>query len=235
MEALEEKLWVDCARGSEKAREELIARYLPVAKGIAAGFFARRAVDDVEFGDYVQLAYVGLLEAVQRYRPVSGAQFSTFATYRIRGAILNGLPKMTEVGDRISYSKRVRKERTDSLVEGEDTSADSFASFVDLMVGLALVHQLDEIADEVAAEPTVANDPYASRAYDDMKQRLRAALDQLSERDRQIIGHHYFHFMAFDEIATAMNITKGRLSQLHKRALEHLREALTQQRVTEIL
>src|SRR5262245_9861459 len=87
----ERELWEERARGVATARERLIERYLPLAKHVAARLYAARAVPDVEFGDYLHLAYVGLLEAMERYRAGGDAQFATFATYRIRGAILNNV------------------------------------------------------------------------------------------------------------------------------------------------
>lgn len=233
MEALEEQLWTDYHNGITAAREQLVSQYLPLAKRIAAGLFARRPTNDVEFGDYLHLAYVGLLEAIQRYRTDSGAQFATFATYRIRGAILNGVPLMTETGDRISYLHRAHRDRAESVLEGQPDAAASLASLLEMVVAVALTVQLDEIAEQESAEPTVVADPYASRLYEDSQRRLKRAMESLPDRERQIVNFHYFHQMGFDEIAGLLAVTKGRVSQLHKRALEQIRAAMGKARFAE--
>jgi RNA polymerase sigma factor for flagellar operon FliA len=237
MEALkqEEELWEEQARGVSAARERLIQRYLPLAKRVAAGLFAARAVPDVEFGDYLHLAYVGLLEAMQRYRAGGGAQFATFATYRIRGVILNNIPKMTETGDRLSYLRRAQKDRAKSLLEADDKPAGSpLSSLMNVIVGIALTIQLDDIAETAAAESTPAVDPYASREYDDLQRRLKDVLSALPDRERQLIDYHYFHHVGFDEIGEIFGVTKGRVSQLHKRALDRVRELMQERRLDEL-
>lgn len=232
MEALEQQLWTDYRNGVAQARERLITQYLPLAKRLAAALFARRRVDDVEFGDYLQLAHLGLLEAIQRFRLEGEAQFATFATYRIRGAILNGVAKMTEAGERISYLRRARRDRAASIADGVSQS-EGMTGLLDLIVSVALTCQLDDIAEHHAAEPSVGHDPYASRSYEETQRRLRRALESLPERERQIIYFHYFHQVGFDEIAGLLVLSKGRVSQLHKRALDLVRDGLGKSRLAE--
>src|SRR5688572_1516991 len=109
-DADERRLWIGYRAGAAEARDTLLERYLPLAKRLAAALYAKRSIDDIEFGDYLHLAYTGLFEAMQRYQPDEGAQFATFATYRIRGAVLSGLPRMTEAGDQLAARKRQLRE-----------------------------------------------------------------------------------------------------------------------------
>lgn len=235
LEATDRQLWDEYQRGDSAARERLILLYLPLAKRVAASLYARRAGNQVEFGDYLHLAYVGLIEAIQRYRSDSDAQFATFASYRIRGSVLNSIPKMTESGDRIGFLKKQRRERVRSVLEsGDQPAREGIAGLLDMVIGIALTVQLEEIAETHGVEPTPANDPYASRAYDDMQRGLRDVVSLLGGRERQIIDFHYFHHMTFEDIAQALGVTKGRISQIHKQALEKVRGALQQRRLTEL-
>lgn len=233
LDTTEQQLWRDHRTGDAAARDALLERYLPLAKRLAASLYAKRAVDDIEFGDYLQLAYTGLLEAMLRYRPGDGAQFATFATYRIRGAVLNGLPPMTEAGDQIAALKRRQRERTRSLQGGENAPT-RLAGLFELVVGIALTYQLEELAE--AGEPALVDtaDPYASREYDELQHRLRELLDRLPERERKILYYHYFHQIPFEEIANLFDLTKGRISQLHKQAIETLRDDLRRVRLAEL-
>jgi RNA polymerase sigma factor FliA len=233
MEALEQRLWLDCRNGVAAAREQLVSQYLPLAKRLAGNLYAQRRVDDIEFGDYQQLAYVGLLEAVDRYRADGGAQFATFATYRIRGSILNGIARMTETGERIDYLRRARRDRAESMLDAQPKSDDELGSLLDLVVAVAITCQLDEIAEHAAAEPTPSSDPYSSRLYEDTQRRLRKSLQDLPERERQIVQLHYFEQVGFDELTGLLGVTKGRVSQLHRRALDRIREAMGRTRLAE--
>src|SRR5438128_2076815 len=95
----ETSLWAQYRRtGEPLLRARLVTTYLPLTHGIAARLFGQRSNDSVAFEDYLQYGRVGLLEAIDRFDPARGeASFTTFAGYRIRGSILNGLEKATEV------------------------------------------------------------------------------------------------------------------------------------------
>jgi RNA polymerase sigma factor FliA len=234
VEAPEQQLWNDYRRGIDTARDQLLEKYLPFAKRLAASLYAGRAVNDIEFGDYLQLAYIGLLEAMQRFRHDGGAQFTTFASYRIRGSVLNGIPPMTEVGDQIAYAKRVQSERTASLLGEGQKAPNQLSGLLELVVGIALTYQIDELLETDEPGLQSPSEPYGSHAYEEMQRRLAQLLKQLPEREQKIIRYHYFHQMTFDEIAALLDITKSRISQLHKRAIGTLREALRTARIAEL-
>src|SRR5437868_7509571 len=79
-------------RQSPAERAGLVAAYTPLVRRLAARVYARRIGGELEYADLVQIGMVGLLEAIDRYTPARGVRFETFATYRVEGAILNGLP-----------------------------------------------------------------------------------------------------------------------------------------------
>lgn len=233
MEASEQQLWSDYRNGVTAAREHLLEKYMPFAKRLAAALYAKRATNGVDFGDYLHLAYIGLMEAMQNYRHDADAQFTTFASYRIRGSVLNGVPRMTEVGDQVDFRRRQQRDRTDSLLGAKKEPPSSLADLLELVVGIALSYQLDELVEAGESDLQGGGEPYGSRAYDEMQQRMKEVLLSLPERERKIIQYHYFHQVSFNEIAALLEITKSRVSQLHKRALELIREALRKSRLTE--
>ena len=75
----------------EQARQRLLDLHLPYARVVAASYYAKRFHDEIEFGDYLQLASLGLVEALGRFDPGFGVQFRTFAARRMHGAILDSL------------------------------------------------------------------------------------------------------------------------------------------------
>ncbi|TQV73422.1 sigma-70 family RNA polymerase sigma factor [Exilibacterium tricleocarpae] len=212
------------------ARTALIDRYTPLARKIAAGLYARRPDDDMPFEDYFQYGVVGLIESVDRYRPDSRASFETYATYRIRGAILNGMERTTERRDQYRHQRRLQRERLESLAEGLDERARTklFEEMVDVTVEVALSHMLADtgmIRDPVATQEDPA---YVAREVSELEQRLHAALERLPEREQLVLREHYFKQTRFESLTAVLGVTKGRVSQLHKRALQRLRETLAE-------
>ena len=222
----ETDLWKAFKQDScNKSRNELVTRYHSLARSIAAGVYARRPDNEVEFGDYLQYASVGLLEAVDRYDPGKGASFKTYASYRIKGSVLNGVQTDTEKRYQIQYSKRVNIKRLKSL-KGScgSSSEDIFSEIVDLTVGLAIGYMLEGSGLIHDTEDQNKNDPYNENVYDDLCNSVLHEVEHLSEKQRMVIQYHYFQYMTFDKIAELMMITKGRVSQIHKTAIHNIKQ-----------
>jgi len=212
--------------GNDAARMELADHYLPLARRIAASLFVRRIGNELEFADYMQYASVGLLEALEKYDPDLGAAFETYATYRIRGAVLNGIEQGSERLAQNEYRKQLRKERIDSL--GNDAHSleepELFQMLVDVTVGLALGYMLEDSGLTGTAEKCVP-DPYESYEIRRITENLRVVVEALPDRERMIIRQHYFESISFNVIAKLLGISKGRVSQIHARALLLIRDA----------
>jgi RNA polymerase sigma factor FliA len=245
-------LWALWRGGSDAAaRERLICHYLPYARMVAATVFARRTHSDVEFEDYLQLARIGLVESVDRFDPSQDAQFKTFAAKRVQGAVLNGLVRLTEKNQQISIKMRLRQERLEAAKEAakEAASADAneaaagpppprdadklFRYLAEVGIGLALGILLEDtgmVDAESFGGDTHAPSPEVSYFRKTEIQQLRTVLhglvDQLPEQQKRVIRHHYLQEIPFDEIADAMSVTRGRISQLHRQGLLRLRELL---------
>lgn len=210
-------------------REQLIDRYLEMTRRIAANLYSRRITDTVTFDDYLQYGRLGLIEAVDRYDPARGASFATFANYRIRGAILNGLERSTESAAQLTQRRQQRlRERTQSLQEAVDTSGeehlDPFAGLVNMTVMLAIGYVLEDDGHWNPAGPDTSQDLYRSIELDRVRARVHLLVDALPERERLIVQQHYFEHVEFQVIAAQLEVTKGRVAQLHARALRLIRE-----------
>jgi RNA polymerase sigma factor for flagellar operon FliA len=198
-------------------RVRLITRYLATAHKIAAYAYSRRGPQAPEFADYVQWARLGMIEAFDRYDPKREASFVTFATYRIRGAILNGLERATEGAAQLAYRKHIEKERLDSVVEEAGNAPEALEELVEVTIGLALGFALEDSG--LSAEPEIF-DPYRVLELKRLRERVLLIVDALPEREKQIVKWHYFEHMDFKLIGLAFRLSKGRISQLHARALK---------------
>jgi len=235
----EARLWLRLREhGDAQAREQLLAWHMPYARVVATTYYAKRFHDEIEFGDYLQYASVGLLEAMERYEPNHGAQFRTFAARRMHGAILDGLERLTEKQQQISARQRIRKERMEALKEfaseqagvkpgAAPKSTEQLFKFVaDVGIGLALAWMLEgsSMVDEPERAETVPF--YREVEMRELRQRLVRAVDTLPPQERTVIRSHYLQEISFEEIAAKLGVTRGRVSQIHRQALLRLRDAL---------
>lgn len=230
----EPALWAEFGRsGAAQAREQLISMHLPFARTMAAKLYAARTHREVEFDEYLQYARIGLMEAADRFDASRGFKFETFAASRITGAILNGMRSYSEIHEQVAARKRIVAERIGSLnagapaIDPADTEA-VFARLAEIAIGLAVGFALDEtgmVRDE-QAEPELLDRTYTGVELRQLKRRVRVLVEQLPERQRQVIACHYLQHLPFEEIAGRLGVTRGRVSQIHKEALARLRAGL---------
>ena len=210
------------------ARAELIDKHTDLVKKIAASMYATRFRDSVEFEEFYQLGIVGLMESIDRYDPDKGASFETFASYRIRGSILNGLEKMSEVRSQGAHSQRLRKERLALLSASLEGGGDLFDEMAELTLGLAIGFMLEDTGLISGSNDDAGDEAYQSSHLAQLGELLTGAIEQLPERESQIVRYHYLQGVRFDLIADMLGVSKGRVSQLHKRALQRLRDRIGQ-------
>ncbi|MFI4973106.1 MAG: sigma-70 family RNA polymerase sigma factor [Caulobacterales bacterium] len=230
-EAAEAALWTEFkAGGSLEAREKLFSLYFPLARRIAARRFRSRSGADIELPDLRQLATVGLLEAIDRYDPALGPPFKAFAGRWISGTVLGGIAKMSELREQLSFRARVRRDRLRSLSDVEPdvlSVADAMRALADLAVGLAIGFMVEGAGLYVAdGAPDPRASAYQTLAWKETMVRIMAAISQLADRDQAVIRHHYLNGLSFDEIGGLLGLSKTRISQIHKAAIERLRERL---------
>lgn len=224
----ERKLWDEfLANRTPALRAHLIQHYLGNAKRIAAFLYSRRPVDGVEFDDYLQYARMGLIEAVDRFDPSRGASFSTYAGYRIRGAILNGIESCTEINAVSAYRRKAIRDRVESAQEAllNQSLDDPFHLMVEMTLDLALGYVLEDSGLHGDTDALKSADPYHVCELRFTQDRLKLIVEVLPERERMIIKGHYYDHIEFNVLAAMLGITKGRVSQLHSRGLKLVREA----------
>ena len=215
--------------GDPDARERLIARYSELARMIAAKLYGGRPDDSVPFDDYLQYARVGLIEALDRFELNRGASFETYSSHRIRGSILNGLSQDTELRAQRNRWREILAERRESLTAGSadaNSAPMTLEDFARLAVGLAIGLILEDSAGPERPDDSIEANPYCATELLETRARVRALVDQLPPRERDIIRQHYYEHLEFREIASRLKLTKGRVSQLHSRALERIREGV---------
>ncbi len=231
----EAALWRSLAESADPGlRNRIIERYLPLSRAIAASLYAARIADDAEFADYMQYATLGLIEAVDAYDWRRGVKFSTFATYRVQGAIRNSIVSFSERREQVGLMMRLRRERLESIKPEAGARAPRrrrrdrarVHEMADVAVIWALSYLLDGSGMLAAhGEPGRVEQFYDAVELRQLRTRLVELVDALPDQERRVVKYHYFQNLEFTEIARMFGVTKGRVSQIHKHALLLLREA----------
>jgi RNA polymerase sigma factor for flagellar operon FliA len=175
---------------------------------------------------------------MERFDPGRGAQFRTFAARRIQGAILNGLERLTERQQQVAARQRIRSERMrnvhDAALERSgwtahpaDQRPDQLMRYVaEVGMGLALAWLLEGTGLVDNGNAAEAIPFYRTAQLRQSRERLLQALDALPAQERHVLRCHYLQEVRFDEIARELGLTKGRISQVHKKGLQRLRDTL---------
>ena len=223
-------------------RDALIRQYVPLVRRLAHHMIAKLP-PNVELDDLVQVGMIGLADALSRYEASQGVQFETFATQRIRGAMLDELRD----GDWLSRGSRKSQKQIEqavrklehrlgrSPVESEiakelDMPLADYQSLLGRVRGTQLVYLedmggRDEDDDGFLDRHTADDeaDPLSVLKDQRLRTALVAAIEGLPERERHIMGMYYEQDMNLKEIAAVLGVTESRVCQLHSQSIARLR------------
>ena len=223
------------------ARDQLVEQHLHLVHSIAAKL-RRRLGKTMEPGDLVGYGTQGLIEAAGKFDAKQGTAFGTFAYYRIRGAIFDGMRTMGwySRGDYVRFRAEERaneymaaaseREAADKAAHpaGPDNSEDKsevLADIAEILSGVATVHITSiEAARDAPDDRFQAPDEAALEA--EGRERVRAAMAKLPEKERRLMELYYFADMKLEDAGKKLGLSKSWASRLHARAVNHLREVL---------
>lgn len=220
------------SRRMDAAEREFVREHEPLVRKLAGRVRAQLELT-TDLDDLMAYGYRGLLEARARFDPSRGVQFTSFAHYRIRGAILDGVRQMAYLPRRAHESRRaaealdraaeeVALERAASPEDRAEIGAALAA--IDDILGKTCAAFVISVVGQSSDDAPVAVDEEVIRAED--RARVAAALHLLDERERKLIEGHYFADRTLEEVGAEMGISKSWASRLHSRALSRLRRAL---------
>jgi len=220
----------------------IVTRHSELVRRIAHHLVARLP-SSVEIDDLIQAGMIGLLEAARNFHADQGATFETYASIRIRGAMIDAI----RAGDWVPrsvhrrYRDIVAATRAIEQREGRAASAQEIASALGMR--LEEYHQilqdaargqlvsLDEYAEEYDGEPRLAEHDQATPArrfeQQAFREALRDAIDNLPEREKLVLSLYYEQDMNLREIGAVLNVSESRVCQIHGQAMLRLRARLT--------
>ncbi|HHW08092.1 MAG TPA: FliA/WhiG family RNA polymerase sigma factor [Clostridia bacterium] len=227
------------------SREQMITAYLPLVKYVANRIPAKLP-PHMEREDLISYGIIGLMDAWDKFDPSRGIKFETYASRRIRGAILDALRQNSWVPRSVvDKLKRVNQAFKSFEGTGEEPSEEAVASeaqmsVVELRQVLAEVNRMsvdsleqfltDDPEDNFRLADTLEDpdspNPEALYIEKEMKERLATALSRLNERDHLVLSLYYHEGLTLKEIGAILEVSESRVSQLHARALLRLKYEL---------
>ena len=233
------------AKGQLQDSNALLKQYSPLVRRLAHQMIAKLPAN-VELDDLIQVGMIGLNDALSRFDVNQGVQFETFATQRVRGAMLDEL----RGGDWMSRGDRRHQRAIESAVhklEQKLQRAPSESEIADEMGMLLADYQEllgkvrgtqlfyledlsgddgDDFLDRHVADEGA--NPLAMLQDQRMREALVDAIGKLPEREQHVMSMYYEHDMNLKEIAAVLGVTESRICQLHSQSIARLRSKLRQ-------
>jgi RNA polymerase sigma factor for flagellar operon FliA len=219
---------------------QLVVQHLSLVQALARK--VKKSVGgSIELDDLVAYGSKGLVEAAERFDARQGVAFSTFAYYRIRGAMYDGLRTMGWYS-RADYARYRAEERANEYMRAEadreaagraerpggasrTDAAQTLESVGEILSGIATVHITSlEAASTVADESLPAPDAAVDSGR--MSNRVREAVAALPAKEKQLLELYYFADKTLEEAGAALGLSKSWACRLHARAVDLLRAAL---------
>ena len=220
-----------------------IKQFAPLVRRMAH-HLAAKLPPSVEIDDIIQAGMIGLMDAASRYQEGQGAQFETFASQRIRGAMLDELrandwlPRSTRKALRriesaiTALEQRLGHPPTETEIANElGVSLSEYQSLLHEARGYELLHLEDfghDNDDDYLERhcPHADADPMARLQDMRFRQALVQAIEGLPEREKLLMGLYYEQDLNFKEIAAVLGVSESRVCQLHSQAVARLRGKL---------
>ena len=223
----------------ERERASLVEKNLDLPRRVAATIHAR-CRDHVELDELIALGNAGLAEAAARFDPAAGASFRTFAHYRVQGAMVDALRRMSALPRRVwanLQTLRAASEYLENRAEREagatrsgapeKTTSEALAAVREAMGAVRTVYMTSLAALGEHREPA-ADEENAGVKLDRARlgKRLTEAIDALPDRERQLMVKHYWEGKNLLEAGAELGISKSWASRLHAQAVDRLRGLL---------
>ena len=229
---------------SPALREQIIVEYASLVK-VVAGKMSMYLGSNVEYEDLVGYGVFGLIDAIDKFDLTKDVKFETYASLRIKGAILDQIRKM----DWIPRTLRQKQRKLDEAQKAVEQRTGHAATDMEIAQELGLTDDeyiemqsqlkvtglisLNEFMEAGGNEPemeTKSNvhfeQPEDKVSKDELKAKLEESLSLLTEKEKKVILLYYYEDMTLKEISKILEVSESRVSQLHTKALLKMRRTM---------
>ncbi len=224
-------------------REKLIIEYAPLVK-VVAGKLSMYLGNNVEYDDLVSFGVFGLIDAIDKFDLSQNVKFETYASVRIRGAILDQIRKMDWI-PRTVRQKQKKIDEASKLIEdrtGRAATDGQLAEELGLteeeylgwqsqlkVTNIVSLNEFMEQGNEPAMDAR-RNSHFAQPeeivAKDELKKVLEETLKLLTEKEQKVILMYYYEDLTLKEISKVLSVSESRVSQLHTKALAKMKKKM---------
>jgi RNA polymerase sigma factor for flagellar operon FliA len=224
-------------------QQQLVLAHLDEVKHVARSIL-RRLPSSVQLDDLIQAGSIGLIDAARRFGPARNLPFRQYARIRITGAIFDSLRELDwasryfrtrqqklDNANRALEAKLGRRPNSEEVADSMGMDLNTFYEFAQAVRELQEVEfEPQEDSDRLSVQESVADDPEkrpdAICHQRETRDQLRQSIAQLPSDEANVLILYYFKNWTMARIAHSIAKTESRVSQIHGKALEHLRERL---------
>jgi len=242
-EATKKRLWAEYTKNRDASiREQIIIEYAPLVK-VVAGRLHMYLGYNVEYDDLVSYGVFGLIDAIDKFDYTKDIKFETYASLRIRGAILDQIRKM----DWIPRTIRQKQKKIDAVIKEIELTTGKNATDEEIAKGLGIsedeyvewqsqmkitgVVSLNEYLEQGGPELTNERGKTSAQfdapedvvARDELREKLKESLENLTEKEKKVILLYYYEDLTLKEISNILEVSESRVSQLHTKALQKMK------------
>ncbi|HDK7137954.1 TPA: FliA/WhiG family RNA polymerase sigma factor [Clostridium botulinum] len=226
-------------------KEEIVKKYIPLVKYIASRVIIGKT-KYIEYEDLVSYGMIGLMDALNKFDESKGMKFSTYASIRIKGSMIDELRRNSPISkgamDKLNryneaiekLQKKLNKEPNLIQIAGELNISLKEVSEIENYINYISVISLEDLIfsseDEVPLIGTIKDEksPSPEKHVEENEQLdyLAKAIELLNEKDRLVVTLYYYEELTLKEIGKILNVSESRVCQLHSRAIIHLKKAM---------
>lgn len=226
-------------------KEQIVEQYIPLVKYIASRIMVGRTTY-IEYEDLVSYGLIGLMDAISKFDPDKGIKFSSYASIRIKGEMIDQIRKARPISkgamDKLAkYNEAVEKLQNELYREPTIDEISKYLGisisdvidiegYINFMSVVSLENILFSEDDELTVMGVVEdkNSPSPHEAYEEQErvEVLAECIDKLKEKDRIILNLYYYEGLTLKEIGQVLDVSESRVCQLHSRAIKNLRTML---------
>ncbi|AEB75830.1 FliA/WhiG family RNA polymerase sigma factor [Clostridium botulinum] len=226
-------------------REHIVKKYIPLVKYIASRVIIGKS-KYIEFEDLLGYGMIGLMDALNKFDESKGMKFSTYASIRIRGSMIDEIRKNSPISkgamDKLNrYNNAIETLQKKNLTEpnikdiaqelqmtvNEVGEIENFINYISIVSLEDLIFSED---DDISLMGTIEDEksPNPEKDFEDQErlEYLAKALDMLNDKDKTVLSLYYYEGMTLKEIGSVLGVSESRVCQLHSRAIVHLRKML---------
>lgn len=238
-----DKAWEEYSKSKDPdLKQQLILEYATLVKFVA-GRLSIHIGQHVDYDDLVSYGIFGLIDAIDKFDYEKGVKFETYASLRIRGAIIDNIRKLDWV-PRTLRQKNKQLEQAYQALEfelGREPTEEELSEKLDMTLeetqtlikkaSVASLISLDDYLEQnheadFSSGGSKKDSPEALYEMQEVKDLLRDAIEKLSEKERKVISLYYFEDLTLKEISKIMEVSESRISQIHSKAVLRLQTRL---------